>query len=367
MIGPEHEFSINNEYFEPQPIADKIIKKIRGRIANEAKLKNSGVVVGKELQKHVIELKPSKPFTSFLEFEEVMQEGVEELLSYLDGYKLLGLGMHPLLELKNAYVWDHRDRKIYEAYDRLFDIKQHGWLNIQSFQLNLSFKNEKEAIEMHNKLRVLLPYLVAIASSSPICEGRKFYVDSRIYFYRINQIKIPVICNDVIPEKVSNLQEYMYILEKIYAELKSRNAEVLCHEWVNSRGIIFRFTRNCIEIKAMDEQECIKSDVAISAFIKSILNSNLDEINELELKKKLDDAMVNGTKKMKVELRNLLKKAYENADDEEKKYISVLGERIEHGSLGERILENLKDFSKEEIIKMCEKLSKCLEKNEVFR
>lgn len=109
MLGSEHEFSINDEDFNPLPISDEIIRKIRGRIANEAVIGN--VIVGKELQKHVIELKPSKPFESLSEFEEMMQEGINELLSYIDGYRLLGLGMHPLLKLENAKVWDHGDRK----------------------------------------------------------------------------------------------------------------------------------------------------------------------------------------------------------------------------------------------------------------
>ncbi len=364
MLGPEHEFSINNEFFEPQPIADKLIKKIRGRIANEAKL--GRVVVGKELQKHVIELKPQKPFDSLEEFEETMQSGLEELLSYLDNYRLLGLGMHPLLELKSALVWDHRDRKIYEAYDRLFNIRQHGWLNIQSFQLNLSFRNEKEAIELHNKLRILIPFLVAIASSSPICEGKRLFVDSRLYFYRINQQSMPMICNDVIPEKFGSFAEYKAILEKIYAELRAKGAEVLCKEWVNSRGIILRFTRNCIEIKAMDEQECIKSDVALTAFIRSVLRSELNDLSEVELRNKLEEAIKNGTKNLGRELRELMKKAYENAEKEEKRYLRVLEQRIENGSLGERILKNLENFTREEITRICEKLSKCLEKNEVF-
>lgn len=366
MIGPEHEFSINDESFRPLPISDSIIKKIRGRIANEAKL-GCGIMVGKELQKHVIELKPKDPFLNLEEFEERMQTGVLELLSYLDNYKLLGLGMHPFLKIENARVWDHRDRKIYEAYDRLFDIRQHGWVNIQSFQLNLPYMNERNAIEMHNKLRILIPYLVALSASSPICEGKQFYIDSRIYFYRINQIKIPEICNDVIPEKVRSLEEYREILEKIYSELRKRNANILCNEWVNSRGVIFRFTRRCLEIKIMDEQECIKSDVALASFIISALRSDIEEMSDHELKKKLDSAMIHGTKELKSELRKIFKMAKENAEKEEKRYLKIVKDRIEEGSLGERIMKKIREFSREEIFKVCEELSKCIEKNEVFK
>lgn len=364
MIGPEHEFSINDENFNAIPASDEIIRKIAGRIVNETKL--GKVFVGKELQKHVIELRADEPFESLSEFEEVMQSGLEELLSYLDNYRLLGLGMHPLLRLEEARVWDHRDRRIYKAYDRIFNIRQHGWLNIQSFQLNISFKSEREAIEMHNKIRVLLPYLTAIASASPFCEGKRFYVDTRVYYYRLNQKEIPLICNDVIPEKVSSLKEYKEILKRIYAELAKRDAYVLCREWVNSRGAIFRFSRNCIEIKIMDEQECIKSDVSLSAFVQSVLRCEFEELPREELLKKLDSAINFGTAELKEELRALFKKAWENAEEEEKQYLKIIRERIENGSLGEIILKKLQSFEVEEIRRICEELSKCLERNEVF-
>jgi len=362
MIGPEHEFSINDENFRALPVSDKIIKKIAGRIYNEVKL--GKIFVGKELQKHVIELRADEPFETLSEFEEVMQSGLEELLSYLDNYRLLGLGMHPLLKLEEARVWDHRDRRLYEAYDRIFNIRQHGWLNIQSFQLNISFSDEREAIEMHNKLRILLPYLTAIASASPFCEGKISFVDTRVHYYRINQKEIPLICNGVIPEKVSSFREYKGILKRIYEELAERNAYVLCREWVNSRGAIFRFSRNCIEIKIMDEQDCIKSDVALSAFVRSILRADIEEIPRDELLKKLDSAIAKGTAELKNELRILFDKAWENADDEERRYLKIVADRIENGSLGERIISRIKNG--EDIIKLCEKLSNCLERNKVF-
>jgi carboxylate-amine ligase len=362
MIGPEHEFSINDENLRALPISDEVIKKIAGRIYNEVRL--GRVFVGKELQKHVIELRAAEPFETLSEFEEVMQSGLEELLSYIDNYRLLGLGMHPLLKLEEARVWDHKHSRLYEAYDRIFNIRQHGWLNIQSFQLNISFSNEREAIEMHNKVRILLPYLTAIASASPLCEGKIYFVDTRVHYYRINQKEIPLICNDVIPEKVGSFKEYKRILRNIYEELAARDAYVLCREWVNSRGAIFRFSRNCLEIKIMDEQECIKSDVALSAFVTSILRADIEEIPRDELLKKLDSAMVGGTAELKDELRLLFARAWENADAEEKRYLRIIEDRIENGSLGERIILKIKKG--EEIVDLCEKLSKCLERNEVF-
>ncbi len=46
---------------------------------------------------------------------------------------------------------------------------------------------------------------------------------------------------------------------------------LLYQEWVNSRGVIFRFDRSALEVRVMDEQECVKSDVALSCFVRAAL------------------------------------------------------------------------------------------------
>ncbi len=46
---------------------------------------------------------------------------------------------------------------------------------------------------------------------------------------------------------------------------------LLNREWVNSRGVIFRFDRCALEVRVMDEQECVKSDVAFACFVRAAL------------------------------------------------------------------------------------------------
>ena len=88
-----------------------------------------------------------------------------------DRYHLLGLGMHPTLTPDRAVVWDHDEGEYYQTYDRLFNIRQHGWLNIQALQVNLSYAGEKDLLMQYNRIRTLLPYLVALSASSPMVEG----------------------------------------------------------------------------------------------------------------------------------------------------------------------------------------------------
>jgi hypothetical protein len=169
--------------------------------------------------------------------------------------------MHPLLRLGETSIWPHRHRQIYQAYSKIFNLKRHGWLNIQSFQLNLPYSNEANGVLLHNALAYICAYLPAIAASSPIFEG-KFgeNVDNRLRFYKENQREIHSIVGNVVPEFVSSITQYRKsVIGKYSSDLAAAGADktLLNRDWVNSRGVIFRFDRRALEIRVMDEQECV--------------------------------------------------------------------------------------------------------------
>ena len=144
MIGPEHEFSLVDDELKPLPIADRVIKDYCGRIVNFVELPH--FTFGKELQLHVMEIKANSPFKSPQVFEETLHDAVTTLSAFLKKkYRanLLGTGMHPIMNLNQTGVWPHRHRKIYEEYGKIFNLRQHGWLNIQSFHLNLPYAKEE--------------------------------------------------------------------------------------------------------------------------------------------------------------------------------------------------------------------------------
>lgn len=378
-----------DENLRPLPIVDKIIKDLHGRIVNYVKFRN--FTLGKELQAHVAEFKASTPFRSPKTFEETMYEAVLMISDFLErkyGASLLGLGMHPLLKLEEAKVWSHRDRQIYESLSRLFNLNQHGWLNIQSFQLNLPYSNEKEAIVLHNALANLLPYIPAISASSPLYESKiGKYVDNRLHFYMINQKEIPSITGDVIPEYVGCFKEYFgVIIHKYSQDLVKANAPkcVLNKEWINSRGAIFRFDRKAIEIRIMDEQECIKSDVALSCFIRAalrgLINRNEPHLPHRLLVKDLK-SVIKGGLGATVEhprgptardvCRYYYKIAEGSASSEEKEYLPIVDERIEGGNLSEVIRRDVlkraqKTDLNEAIFGVYSSLARNLRENRVY-
>jgi gamma-glutamyl:cysteine ligase YbdK (ATP-grasp superfamily) len=360
VLGPEHELCIVDEQLKALPIADKVIKSYCGKIMNFVELPD--FTFGKEMQLHVMELKANTPFKSPAEFEETMHNAVTQLSTFLKekyGANLLGTGMHPLMRLDETGVWSHRHKKIYQEYGKIFNLNQHGWLNIQSFHLNIPYQKETDGILMHNLLTNICPYLPAIAASSPIYEGSiQENVDNRLAFYKINQREVPSISGDVIPEYISSFDMYhKNIIGQYSKALTNAGASqtLLNKEWVNSRGVIFRFDRRALEVRVMDEQECVQSDVALSCFVRAALRG-LMAVNEPEflphellvsdfnsvLAKGLNASVLNphGPTARRV-CEHLFNVAWANAEKEEKKYLPLVKNRIEMGNLSDVIRQNV--------------------------
>lgn len=388
VLGPEHEYSLVNQDLSVLPIADKVIKTHCGRTVNFIELPE--FTFSKELQLHVMEIKANQPFKSPIEFEETMNCAVSRLseIVHKHGASLLGTGMHPLLKFDETGVWPHYHRKIYRAYGKIFNLKRHGWLNIQSFHLNLPYEKETDAIQTHNQLANLCAYLPAITASSPIFEGKNGPdIDNRLQFYRVNQKEVPSIAGDIIPEYVSSLNQYKHeVIMRYSQDLAVAGAEknLLNREWVNSRGIIFRFDRRALEVRVMDEQECVKTDVALACFIRAALRGLLASNAELlphEVLVKDFNAVISDGLNAKVSsphgktarkvCQHYFKIATAHADADEKRYLWLAKRRIEEGNLSELIRAKIqtrtnKTNSREAIIDVYSILINCLRNNEPF-
>jgi gamma-glutamyl:cysteine ligase YbdK (ATP-grasp superfamily) len=388
VFGPEHEYSLVGEDLQVLPISDKIIKNCCGKIINFIELPK--FTFGKEMQLHVMEIKANLPFKTPTDFEETMQNAVTTLSQIVQkhGAMLLGTGMHPLLKLKDTAVWPHYHKKIYQQYSKIFNLNQHGWLNIQSFHLNLPYQKEVDAIQIHNQLTNLCAYLPAIAASSPIFESKMGPdVDNRLKFYKVNQKEVPSVTGDVIPEYSATLGQYRHDVIGLYSrDLADKSADItlMNREWVNSRGVIFRFDRCAVEVRVMDEQECVKADVALACFVRAALRgliaSNAELLPHALLVKDFNAVIKGGLhvgvssphgKTARQVCQHYYNLALEHADKDEKKYLPTVKKRIEEGSLSELIRTSIlrraqkTDFH-QAIIDVYSTLIKCLSNNEIF-
>ncbi|GAB4387857.1 MAG: glutamate-cysteine ligase family protein [Thermodesulfovibrionales bacterium] len=277
--GIEIEYAlVARESLDVLSIADRVLRAKAGRTSNDAE--NGPAGWSNEFMLHVMELKNSEPSPSLRGLAPMFQRQVREINRILAamGGRLMPTGMHPWMDpRREARLWPHRNRRIYETYDRIFGCRSHGWANIQSIHLNLPFADDGELRGLHAAARLLIPLMPAIAASSPIVEGRVTgLMDSRLAFYRENQLLVPSIAGPVVPEEAGlGRAEYRRtILGRMYEDIAPHDPRgVLRHEWLNSRGAVPRFERNALEIRVLDVQECPASELAVTAAVASALRA----------------------------------------------------------------------------------------------
>ena len=231
----------------------------------------------------MVELKTQGPVSKLADLQWKMLEHVRKINQMLQKYNamLLPTGAHPLMNPDtDTALWPHEYNAVYEAYNKIFDCRGHGWANLQSTHLNLPFANDSEFEKLHAAIRVLLPIIPAISASSPILEGKLSGLDdTRLEVYRHNQDRIPIIAGKIIPEQAFSKAAYQdKILNPIFEAIKPFDGEgVLQDEFLNSRGAIARFQRNAIEIRLIDIQESPVADMAVAQAVVSVLQALVAE------------------------------------------------------------------------------------------
>ena len=399
VYGIELEYMITGkESMNVLPVTDEVIRHEAKAYVNDVKV--NGMEWSNELVLHVIELKTDGPVKSLAELPTLFHKNIRhinQILKPMHGELMPG-PMHPWMDpYKEMKLWPHDNGPIYDAYNRIFDCRGHGWANLQSMHINLPFANDDEFGRLHAAIRLILPILPALAAASPVADGeKKPFNDYRLEVYRHNQSKVPSIAGKVIPEAVFTMHDYEnQILQPLYNDISKYDPEgILQEEWLNSRGAIARFERNAIEIRVLDVQECPKADIAIAAFIievlKALVSENLcpypfqQSFHEDDLSYILLDNIVEAEN---TEIHNhdylrvfgINTKSCTSGEIWKHLFQKLMGARenhlyhealqtiLEKGTLSTRILAALdNDFSHENLKRVFGKLRECLEGNEMF-
>ncbi|MGA1826254.1 MAG: glutamate-cysteine ligase family protein [bacterium] len=399
--GVELEYMIvHKEDLKVFPIADRILYSKAGAYVSEIEM--GQIAWSNELALHVIELKTNGPAKTLERLPDLFDEQVRAInhIAKTYGARLLPTGAHPMmLPCEETILWPHEDNPIYSAYNRIFDCRGHGWSNVQSTHLNLPFAHDEEFGRLHAAVRLILPLIPALSASTPILDGRATgFLDTRLYQYIYNQKRIPSITGKIIPERIFTQRDYEEVIfRSMYADIAPYDKEgILQHEWLNSRGAIPRFSRNSIEIRLIDIQECPCADCAIIAAIVATLKAIIAERwLSFERQKAWHEER----------LAALLHKVIERGEEaviDDREYLSAFGlhahschgkelwahiienvfsedERksallkipltviLQRGTLATRILNALgKNFSKEDILDVYRRLADCAESGQMF-
>jgi len=280
--GMEFEYMIvDRETLRTRPICDRVFSDVGA--SGLSAFYSQGIGWSNELAMHIIEFKnphPVEDVSLLAEKIHVQVKAVNDLLAAHNAC-LLPTAMHPFMNPRyESRLWPYDNNEIYSLYNRIFNCHAHGWVNVQSVHLNLSFANDDEFRRLHTAIRLILPYIPGLCASSPFSEGAfRGLLDFRLEQYRNNQKLVPLITGAVIPEVVLSPQEYKKkILRPMYKQIAPYDPEgILQHEWLNSRGVIARFSRSALEIRLMDIQENPFVDVAIAELVIAVVKALYNE------------------------------------------------------------------------------------------
>lgn len=282
-FGVELEYMIvDRNSLDVLPAADRLLSSAAGIITNEHP-RGNGTAWSNELALHLVEFKTDGPVCCLAECGAAFQAEVNHADSLLASFggQLMPGSMHPWMNPERELrLWPHGYNPIYEAFDRTFNCRRHGWANLQSAHLNLPFSGDEEFERLHAAVRLVLPLIPAMAASSPIADGAVTpWLCYRMETYRTNSQIIPSVTGLVIPEAVFNRRDYHHtILAPMYRDIAPYDPEgILQEEWLNSRGAMSRWDRNAIEIRVTDMQEHPAADLAIAEWITALTRQLVSE------------------------------------------------------------------------------------------
>lgn len=281
-VGVELEYMIvHRDDLRVYPLTDEVIRAVTGVYGSD--VERGAITWSNELVLHVIEFKTTEPAASLAGLADAFQANVREVNRILEPMAacLLPTASHPTMNPdRDTRLWPHEYSPVYDAFNRVFDCRGHGWSNLQSIHINLPFAGDDEFGRLHAAIRLVLPILPAIAASSPIVNGRATpFHDFRLEAYRTNAARVPSVNGHVIPEPAFSRSEYEEgILHKMFRDIAPLDPDgTLQLEWLNNRGAIARFVRDTIEIRVLDVQECPAADLAIVASVVEVVRALVEE------------------------------------------------------------------------------------------
>jgi glutathione synthase/RimK-type ligase-like ATP-grasp enzyme/gamma-glutamyl:cysteine ligase YbdK (ATP-grasp superfamily) len=402
VAGLELEYPTVDEDLDVIALVEPAFRAIAGRGTSDIELDRVGF--SNEIADHVFEVKTLEPVRSLRAAEEAIVSGIQrfsEVLRQEWGARLLPTAMHPWFDPLDARLWTRSGLRIYTTYAQIFDIRTHGWMNVHATHLNLPFGSERETMAMHTAAAMLIPYLPAVAASSPVHDGRlQPFNDGRLAWILQHQARIPETCGRIVPDYVDSFAGYRReILQPMYAALdRFPHSEPIRHEFLNSRGAVLRFARRALELRVLDTQECVRMDVAICSFARAALRRLTAEVLDGSITPPPVDTLVAdfhacvraGSRalvraphitgvtdgpgvEVAAVLRGLLERAYDGVVEADAGYLPLIEPIIAHGTLSERIRARLEPHAQSEtalrraLREVYRELADCLLSNEPWQ
>jgi gamma-glutamyl:cysteine ligase YbdK (ATP-grasp superfamily) len=294
---------------------------------------------------------------------------------------LLPCSMHPLMELRAPVGGGEQD-------------PQPPGSTI--LRMEIPFADEQEFGRLHTAIRMVLPLIPAISSSSPFINGKWAVAQSaRLLSILEGEQVLPELTGAYIPEVALDQADYFRIvLEPIARGLAERGmGQSVDYQQANRRAAIPSFEHNVITITVADTQESVGAAVAVAEMIAAVVQAMKEgrwvsnylqrAWHEADLRAILLDVVKNGADAVLANRDYLLMfgKLRESATAGElwrHIYQHLRGELsettrihiahiLDHGNLAQRILRRTGHRpTREDIVRTCLELCACLQEDRQF-
>ncbi len=229
--------------------------------------------------RHMLRLAPKHGFESMDAAKEFFSSQLTALAAEADRVegRLMPGGMHPWLRTGDIESWPHGGAMQDAAVHTLFGKRRHGWGNQQPLHLSLPFASEQEFAPLYASLRFLLPLMPALSAASPFAEGKRGpALQCRLAARHDYLCSHPVFALTSVQRLVPPALRELNAFESLVTEpltkglQRQRVADSLPPKQVSASGLWVDPIAGHIEIRMLDGQECLQSNLAICAALQSL-------------------------------------------------------------------------------------------------
>jgi len=149
--GVELEYMlVSQKSLDVLPICDQLLTAEAGQLT--ADVHRGAIDWSNELVLHVVELKTAAPAPQLQGLAATFTTEVQHINKLLQPLhaRLMPSAMHPWMDpIREMRLWPHDSSVVYQAFNRIFDCRGHGWANLQSVHLNLPFRDDHQFARLH--------------------------------------------------------------------------------------------------------------------------------------------------------------------------------------------------------------------------
>ena len=226
---------------------------------------------------HRLSLRVEPPGSRLAGIHRVVVPKLAKLRTVLGSLRarVLPTGMHPLLDpVSGVRTWKFPEGDPRNAMRWLVNRSSHAWSNVAGVRFAVGWSDEEQLRDLLRVCRLLVPIAPALAASSPLAVGEySGYQSTRVESMRQPGGSLASLVGSFVPEPAYTESAYRKeVLQPVQREIEAvvEGLEIDIEEF-DRRGAVLQPSRRRVLVRALDAQECLSANLAVSLAFASVL------------------------------------------------------------------------------------------------